>query len=206
MIKYQKKEDNEKEEMNSAPDITLVRDSLEYFDKNFQIYKSKFNDVAYIKIIQNINDHEHNTMEFYDSNKKLLFKSRYEYIGMHEPEMQLWSWAWSLSFLKKKHTNIIRKILNYGVELEPTAHFLKSELITSRFRIKHSIQLDIHSAIASYLSKKPVIFKYKIFNYVNIVGDNMVDVLHPDYSKNGTEKEYVLHYLFLLDYDELLKH
>ena len=38
MIKLQKK-DVEKEEFNSSPDITLVRDSLEYYDKNNQIYK-----------------------------------------------------------------------------------------------------------------------------------------------------------------------
>jgi hypothetical protein len=205
MIKLQKKDNEENEEYNSTPDITLVRDSLEYYDKNLQIYKTKLEQVSYVKIEQSKTDHEHNIIHCYDSDKKLLFKSRYEYIGMHEPEMRLWSWAWSLPFLKKKHTNIIRKILNYGTELEPVAHFLKSELITSRFRINHEIQLDIHAALASYLSKKPVIFKYKIFNYINIVDDDLTDVIHPDYSKNGTEKEYVSHFLFLLDYENLLK-
>jgi hypothetical protein len=207
MIKLQKKEE-EKEEYNSSPDITLVRDSLEYYDKNNQIYKHKFSHVNFIRIQQNDNDYEHNIIHFYDVNKKHLFKSRFEYIGMHEPQLQLWSWAWSLSFLKKKSTTIIRKILNYGTELEPVAHFLKSELITSRFRIKHTMQLDIHNAIASYLSKKPVIYKFKFFNYpkfeTNDKEEELINIINPDFTKNSTE-EYVNYFLFLLDYEDLIK-
>ncbi len=207
MIKLQKKEE-EKEEYNSSPDITLVRDSLEYYDRNNQIYKHKFDKINFIRIEKNENDYEHNIIHFYDSDKKHLFKSRFEYIGMHEPQLQLWSWAWSLSFLKKKSTTIIRKILNYGTELEPTAHFLKSELITSRFRIKHTIQLDIHNAIASYLSKKPVIYKFKFFNYAkfetNDKDDDLINIVNPDFTKNSTD-DYVNYFLFLLDYEDLIK-
>jgi hypothetical protein len=203
-MKLQQKEE-EKEEYNSSPDITLVRDSLAYYDKNYEIYKNNFEPIYYIKIVKNTKDHQHDEIEFYDENKKKLFTSRIEYIGMHEPQLQLWSWAWSLAFLKKKNTNIIRRILNYGAELEPTAHFLKSELITSRFRIKHSIQLDLHSAIASYLSKKPVIYRFKFFNYAEFSEeDNLINVQNPSFSDENT-KGYSTYFLFLLDYEQFLK-
>ncbi len=143
-MKLEKKEE-EKEEYNLSPDITLVRDSLEYYDKYYELYKKKFDRVTYLKIVKNNNDHVQDEIHFFDEDKKLLFKSRYEFIGIHEPQIHVWSWAWSIPYLNKKSTSIIRKILNYGTELEPTAHFLKSELITSRFKINHSIQLDIHS-------------------------------------------------------------
>ena len=61
-----------------------------------------------------------------------------------------------------KNTNYVsRKILEYGLDIDyKDISFLKTELITSKFRITDNIQLELHLALASYLSKNPVIFKY----------------------------------------------
>ncbi len=199
------KKEGEKEEYNVSPDITLVRDSLVYYDNNYEIYKKKLKNINYLKIVKSNNDHQQDEIHFFDQDKKFLFKSRYEFIGIHEPQLQLWSWGWSIPYLNKKSTNIIRKILNYGVELEPTAHFLKSELITSRFRINHPIQLDIHSAIASYLAKKPVIYRFKYFENANYV-DNLIDVKKEGIIEN-TEltSKHIFYFFYLLDFEQFMK-
>ena len=102
---------------------------------------------------------------------------------------------------------LLRKILNYGVELEPTNNFLKTELITSRFRVTNKIQLDIYSAIVSYLSKKPRVIKIKIFNNTRFVvledSETLTDVTEPLIYKNNDDgnnlNRYTEYYLFLLD-------
>ena len=199
------KKEGEKEEFNVSPDITLVRDSLVYYDNNFELYKKKLKEINYLKIIKNNNDHQQDEIHFYDSNKKFLFKSRYEFIGIHEPQLQLWSWAWSIPYLNKKSTNIIKKILNYGIELEPTAHFLKSELITSRFRINHPIQLDIHSAIASYLAKKPVIYRFKYYENARY-DDDLIDVKKEGIIEDvEISSKHIFYFFYLLDYDQFIK-
>jgi hypothetical protein len=202
-MKLEKKE-GEKEEYNVSPDITLVRDSLEYYDKYYELYKKKFDRVTYLKIVKNNNDHVQDEIHFFDEDKKLLFKSRYEFIGIHEPQLHVWSWAWSIPYLSKKSTSIIRKILNYGTELEPTAHFLKSELITSRFKINHSIQLDIHSGIAAYLAKKPVIYKFKYFEFAKYDENTLVNVKEYNYKEETATSNYTNYFFYLLDYEQFL--
>jgi hypothetical protein len=111
--------------------------------------------------------------------------------------------------MKKKNTTILRKILNYGIELEPTNNFLKTELITSRFRVTNKIQLDIYSAIVSYLSKKPRIIRIKLFNNIKLTEDIndkkksiLIDVTEPLLDKNKKSEDqyrYTEYYLFLLD-------
>ena len=203
-MKLEKKEE-EKEEYNVSPDITLVRDSLEYYDKYYELYKTKFDKVTYLKIEKSNNDHIQDELHFFDDDKKFLFKSRFEFIGIHEKNLNLWSWAWSLPYLSKKNTNIIRKILNYGTELEPSAHFLKSELITSRFKINHSIQLDIHSGIAAYLAKKPVIYKFIFFEFAKYDENQLINVKNYDYKQGDATTNYINYFFYLLDYEQFIK-
>jgi hypothetical protein len=181
------KQDN----MNLIPDkdIDLVKNSLEYFDKNKDKYESKFKNVKYISTKTSDIDTEQTVKYFYDASFNLLFKSRCEYIGLFDIEYGLWSWAWSIIFLKKKDTAIIRKILNFGTELEPESTFLKTELVLSRFKITNKIQIDIHLAIVSYLAKKPIIFCQKYSQ--NIIDNKYIDVNDPSATSSV--------YIFLLD-------
>ena len=180
-------------------DITLVRNSLEYYDKNQEKIKNKFDKVNYISYEQNVKDLEHDIIIFYDSKLKELFRSRIEKIGIYDKISQVWTWAWAVAHLKKNETNIIRKILMYGTELDPSSLFLKTELITSRFRISNKTQLDMHCAIASYLSKKPIVYKYTIFSLLKLIDNKYIDILNPDYSKNEENTFEVEYFVFLLD-------
>jgi len=186
-------------EESVSPDIELVRDSLEYYDANQEIYKRKLDNITYVRFKEASTESEHNMLYLYNDNKEEIYKSKYEYIGIYEPTLNIWTWAWAIPTLSKKNTNIIRKLLMYGTELDPTSYFLKSELITSRFRINNEIQLDIHCSIASYLSKRPVIFKLKQYKNINIE-DNLINIKSPEYATGDKElNEYSELYLFLLD-------
>ena len=198
-------------EENTTPDIDLVCDSLEFYDKNTEKYKKIIDKITFVKFEESINDHEHNYIYLYDEDKNELFNSRYEYIGLFEPKINIWTWAWAIPAINKKNTNIVRKLLMYGTELDPQQNFLKSELITSRFKINNNIQLDIHASIASYLSKKQVVFKMKQFKNKQ-VKNNLINIKYPEYftktslsssdEENNDDEEnnnYVEYYLFLLD-------
>jgi hypothetical protein len=177
---------------------SLVTDALAYYDENVEKYKHVFDNVKYMKYSYAENDNDHSTISFYDEYQKILFSSRFEYIGSYSAVTTTWKWAWAGIF-KRNLTNIIRKILNYGAELEQNMKVLKTELITSVFVVNDEIQLDIHVAIASYLSKKPLIFQLPV-GLTSWKGDtHMNDILIP---KTDVA---VIDYLFLLDYDQFTK-
>lgn len=180
--------------------ISLVTNALEYYDNNNEIYKDVFNNVYYIKYIEGLNDLDHNQILFYDKHKNELFRSKYEIIGLYNFKSNAWIWAWSIPQFKKNNTNIIRKLWNYGAVLDQTANYLKTELITSRFRVSNKIQLDIHVSLASYLSKNPLVYH----NYIYNQSENDTDLLLP--IKNNDIKlddDYTIYFMFLLDYKNI---
>ncbi len=181
----------------------LVPDALEFYDKNQEKYSSLFDKVGYIRLERLKNDLEHNKIHFYDENKKELFVSRYEIIGVYNNRSRTWSWSWSIPDLDKNTTNIARKIINYGMELNyEQNYFLKTELILSRFRITDQVQLDMHKAIASYLSKKPLVYEYVTYITYEPGQDNLVDVKYEPINNNDKDNKSI-YYMFLLDHDKL---
>lgn len=180
----------------------LVPDSLEYYDKNCEIYDKLFHGVKYIKFVESTSDLDHSYIHMFDQNKKEILKSRYENIGIYNNKSSTWIWAWSVPRFLKNTTNIARKIINYGMELNPESKFLKTELITSRFRITNLIQLDMHVAIASYLSKKPAVYKYMSYITFKADANRLVDIT--DIPESEIEN-YSIYYIFLLDHDSFLK-
>ena len=174
-----------------SDNIDIVTNSLKYYDKNMEIYKDKLKYAKYFKIEESSSDTQHEILLFYDENKKLILKTRYEYIGIYGHNTQTWIWGWSIPTLRKISTTIIRKIFNYGAELDPSESFLKTELVTARFMISDPIQLDIHMAIVSYLSKTP-------FTY-NVPDPDIDDTDSDGFYKIKTENINQTRYLFLLD-------
>jgi len=182
--------------------ISLVTTALEYYDTNSQIYMHIFDDVYYTKFVQATTDMDHNVIIFFNKNKKEMFRSKYEVIGQYNTNSNVWIWAWAIPAYKKNNTNIIRKIWNYGAVLDPgpSVKYLKTELITSRFRVADTIQLDIHVSIASYLSKNPLVYTHREYNDPQIDESGLYQI------KGGVETEnYTNFYMFLLDYKELEK-
>jgi hypothetical protein len=178
--------------------ISLVKDSLEFYDKGQEKYRDIYKNINYISIEINTNDLEHNIIIFYDLNFKELSRHKFERIGIFDIKSNLWTWAWAIPFLEKNETNIIRKILTYGVELDLSSISLKVELITSRFKITNKVQLDIHCAIASYLSKKQKIFSYKVFGSTTVINNKFIDILNLN-NNNDNDNYELISYIFLLD-------
>lgn len=176
--------------------IALVTDALIYYDNNSEKYKDYFKNVRYIKYVKSESDMDQNSINMYDDNKELIIKSRYEVIGLYNSDSSTWAWAWSIPYFRKNNTNIVRKILKYGTELDPQYESLKTELSTSRFKIADPIQLDIHVAIAAYIAKKPLVYQqYAYRNILSVIdSDGYVD------TKIKSE-EYTIYYIFLLDID-----
>lgn len=142
--------------------INLVTTALEQYDVNSMKYKKLFKDVKYIAYIDSLSELSHNSIVFYNKDGNFLFRSRYEVIGVYEPTISTWTWAWAIPTLKQNSINIVKKLWMYGVDLnnDSNGQYLKLELITSKFHITDYTQLEIHLAIASYLSKIPLIFEY----------------------------------------------
>jgi hypothetical protein len=179
---------------NSVNDII---NSLENYDKNMEKYDKLSSKFKYSKIIHNSSDLDHDEIIFYDKNQEQIFRSKYEKLGLYTYDTNAWIWAWSVPSFTKNATYLSKKILKYGLEIPSDSAniFLKSELITSRIRITDPAQIDIHVAVASYISKIPFIYKYKYAN-------NMIDIydkikLIPQTTDNNVVNNIV--YLFLLD-------
>ena len=72
-------------------------------------------------------------------------------------------------------TNIVRKLLNYGLKISPTPInkldneqlYLKTQMVNSRFLLYDNFQLDLHLAISSYLAKETFKFIYNKKKYLN---------------------------------------
>jgi hypothetical protein len=60
----------------------------------------------------------------------------------------------------------------------------------------HKVQLDIHLAIASYLAKKPIIFKYLEFINKPFNMNEFYDITQP---VNLDTDKFVENYLFLIE-------
>jgi hypothetical protein len=195
-----KKQDSDNEdESDVTNNMSIITDAIDYYDKFQEKYRDNYLNINYISLELTDKDLEHNIIIFYDSELKELFRSRFERIGMLDLKSQIWTWAWARPDLKKNETNIIRKILFYGTELDPTTNYLKTELITSRFKVTNKTQLDIYCAISAYLSKRPKIFKYKIFGNPKIINNKFVDILNPNVNIQSDDMYEVISYIFLLD-------
>ena len=182
------------------PNENLINDALEYYDKNNDKYDSFFKNVKYVHFEMANTDVEHNRIIMMDKDRRIIINSRYENIGIYNNNSHTWIWAWSVPIFKKNSTQIAKKIINYGmnIDLLTDSNFLKTELITSRFRISNPIQLDIHVAIASYLSKQPLIYKYVTYSSFMEPNDIDVDITN---IKEKDKNNYITYFMFLLDYD-----
>ena len=116
------------------------------------------------ELIENDNS---NIIIFFKDNKE-IFKFNCEKIGKYDINSNTWIWSWSDPYSLKKDNSISRRILYYGLNLDKDQIFLKSTLITSRFKVFNETQINIKVALSSYLSKNPIIFsidKYKLKEY-----------------------------------------
>jgi predicted nucleic acid-binding protein len=153
----------------------IIRNALEYLDKNNQENYDVVRKFKYYTV-----DNQKSIIIFYDKNKKRILSSKYEIIGKYILDTNVWIWGWAISEISKNLINISRKVLNYALDLDKNMTELKSELITSRYRITSPIQIDIHTAISAYLSKQKYIVKinYEINNNNIKQDEDMIRIKH----------------------------
>jgi len=177
--------------------IDLLINALNYYDINEEKYKNIISKCKNYSIKRSNTEIDHDMIIFYDDDLHIVFQSRYEILGTFYNNVNLWIHSWANPILNKNLNYISKDILNYGLNmnLKDETLFIKTELITSRFKITDNIQLDIHVAIASYISKQPFIFK--------LIYDPNLDVR--DISQNiypvptNINEMTRINYLYLLD-------
>jgi hypothetical protein len=189
--------------------IDLVRDALEYYDANREKYQKFLKKVKYTKLIPSKTDMEYNSIIFFDKDNNEIHTSRYELIGTYVPDYNIWSWAWSVPAFSKNSTYTVTNVLNYGIKLPPSSPYIKTELITSRFAVSDLTQLDLHVAIASYLSKMELIYNYQtsysddFSNYYDKDGDDEIITRKNVEDLNEIPEGLIITYMFILDYPNL---
>lgn len=142
---------------------TIIKTALEHYDKNIDNNEHLFKDVEYYKFLPgDNNDVTKRSISLYDKDEKEILTAEYEVIGFYFNLERLWVWGWAIPRLHKNTIKTSRKILNYGLDIDYEKNpFLKTKLITSRFKITNKVQLDIHLAIASYIAKNEVVCRIK---------------------------------------------
>jgi hypothetical protein len=141
----------------------FITDSLEKFDKNNELYDNMFKNIYSVKYIMNESEIDYDQVLFYDKDGNKIIEANYEITGTYFVKKAVWIWPWSDATYNKKLITKSKNLLLYGLKLSSEQNFnLKLELINSRFLITDPIQIDIHLAIASELSKNPCIFKIAV--------------------------------------------
>ena len=141
----------------------FITDSLEKYDKNNDFYDNMFKNIHSVKYIMNDSEIDYDQVLFYDKDGKKIIEANYEIAGTYFVKKMVWVWPWSDATYNKKLITKSKNLLLYGLKLSSEQNFsLKLELINSRFLISDPIQIDIHLAIASELSKNPCIFRIAV--------------------------------------------
>lgn len=153
----------------------IVRSALEYYDENTIKFYDNIHSFKYYNINKQLGE-----ITFYDKEKQKIKKTSYEIIGKYIHKQNIWTWGWSIPVLQKNLNKISKKILLYALELDSIDNALKTEFITSRYQISNPIQMDIHVALASFLSKQPCIFR---LDYTNKMKREIINTHSDTYIK-----------------------
>lgn len=107
-------------------------------------------------------------------NSKQVIKGEYEVLGYFDRTHKIWIWGWAIPHLEKCENQLIRNLLNYGLDIDNKIHptdnsdeikfYLKTQLITSRFRINNFEQIEIFLALSMYLTKQSIIYPHRFQN------------------------------------------
>ena len=186
--------------MNSILE-NIIKQSFEHYDKQNEKYKNFIkckNDFTFQKMIDSdvkknkkkdrtdlkpqLTTNTVNLKQFicFFDNKKYIFE--FETLGLFLKKTNIWIWGWSFTLSEKIQFDIIRQLLNYGLDIEIKENvvqndksyeikpkylleniFLKSKFINSRFQLDKEIDLELILALSSYLLKDKIkfIFPYK---------------------------------------------
>lgn len=141
----------------------LIKKCFNYFDEinkkqkkiiNKKIIKQDYNNKTN-KLIIKFND---NTTKQFDC----------EILGLFDNINKVWIWGWAIpnNKIKNKNIEIVKELLNYGLNIEINDNketdkiFIKSILTTSRINIKNYLNFTIITALSTYLIKNKINLLY----------------------------------------------
>lgn len=138
--------------------------ALEYYDRKREKYKKFFSNDYEVKFQKSKLGKK---VYFYNKKtKKKEIEGSYDELGYFYNNLKIWFWAWVHLYNDSK---ISKEILEYGLKIElkdlsksnDIFYFIKNQLINSRSRITHNLDLEILLAISTYLVKDKFDFIYK---------------------------------------------
>lgn len=154
--------------------MSILSVAIEYYDKNNELYEKIKNQIAYIETDTIPGNTVASFLIFFDSDNKILFRSKFGVIGIFYKIYHMWIWGWAHPGLEYEMVATIKNVFVHALSLNSHTtdlFIIKSELITSRFGISDDTQIDIHCAIASYLAHIPFIIK--INQFIPIAGSRI---------------------------------
>lgn len=184
--------------MNSN-DKLMLKNILETYDMNKTMMDKKLKDMRYYKIIYNkIN--EMDEMVIYEKNKKEIFKSKIQILGIYIPNHKLWKWGWSL-FVTRKLNYLSKEVLKYALEINNiNLFFIREPLINSNIKIENELELDLLVAVGSYLTKQPMIKKFYKMPYEDNEDEDYEEVYDINVPEDNPNKnDYICYYYILID-------
>jgi len=154
---------------NNINDIkTFIKKRLDILDKSKLIYKNYINTTDFIT-------KKDNDIITFNKNNEIIYSGNFSLFGLFDINTQVWIWAWAIPDNVVNHTIETKKMLEYGLTLEPSTnssiqYYIKSHLVNSRLFFENEIFLDIHLALSLYLSKAKFIYttikNKKIYYYL----------------------------------------
>lgn len=143
---------------NNNNSKSFIKDKLDLLDNSNSKYKNLIN----IKDVEFEVD-EHMEKIIFKKNNDILYSGKCSLLGVFDSNSKLWLWAWCVPTFSFDETSEARKILNYGLMLEPSTnttihYYIKPHLVNSRLYFESDIYLDIHLGLSLYISKAKFIY------------------------------------------------
>ena len=138
----------------------FIKTRLDILDKSKLIYKKYINTTDYIR------DKDKGILIF-KKNDEIIYSGKFSLFGIFDINTKVWIWSWATPNYIINDTIESKKILEYGLTLEPPTnsdiqYYIKSHLVNSRLFFENEIFLDIHLALSLYLSKAKFIYSESI--------------------------------------------
>ena len=95
----------------------LIKKAYKYYDEQYLKYEKLVSKINTWEMSNTELDLQKPIINFFDKDKKLVFKSNWEFIGTYYEEQKLWVWAWSDPNTTKNETYLVTKLLKYGCDI-----------------------------------------------------------------------------------------
>lgn len=156
----------------------LITDITNYYNK--QKKNMSYPENIDIKFVEKKNN---KIVEIYDSNKKLLTKSKYSIIGLFNTTTSNWYWGWFLDFVDRDLVDNTKKIKEWG----------KKILESKKIKSKHNQALYFYTKNGSFMTNSMnVSFLAKLALYV-LKGKYYFPIMHSEEGSNAIQ-EYIVIY------------